>query len=173
VRVLRVWFEAIDAAGDRYRDQGRAELVPGSADEFRFHERGGFWNDTSGRAVVGITKADVLGCRRDLRAYACVRLSFVDVDAILTEAVMTRGLSLDALERVARHPTWNKVKSRNRKQARAAGKCGMCTVRPAAPKKNGKPGSTCVKCRASAADRKVRQAMRDELRDLRPLEEYA
>ena len=87
--------------------------------------------------------------------------AFDDVDAILTEAVMTRGESLVQLERTAGRPTWRQVKTRNRTRAREAGRCSICTTRPAGLRLDGTPGKTCQPCRERAqAGREARAAAR-------------
>jgi hypothetical protein len=104
-----------------------------------------------------------------------VRLSFDRVDAILHEAVMTNGLSLDALERECSRPIWNKVKARNRDKARKEGRCCVCTLAPATPKLNGELGKTCSTCRDRAKASNKRAKLRKALEpvDFVPFDDVA
>jgi hypothetical protein len=153
------------AANPRYQNQGYGYVEAGTVDEYAYVERGGFWNDNSGRSAHGITKSDVTRCRQELKAIG-VSLSFDDVDALLLQGLMGFDGTLYPMkgESYAIKPSEDpreyavlKVR-RRREEARAGGYCTVC-LNPAQKcnvKADGSIASTCPDCGRKANERKAK-----------------
>jgi hypothetical protein len=129
--------------------------------------RGGFLNDTSGRAAYGVSKADVDAARRSLRR-AGFRLSWDAVDGFLAECycalsdpVGYAAAYATPAERERRRPGWRSRKARARAKARAEGRCIVCGSPADQPERLPAAGrATCGPCGAEARDRQARAKAR-------------
>jgi len=152
-RVILAKLDEIRRAGGRY--QNRGAFLETSADGSGFYlERGGVWNDTSGRIVAGSTKADVADVRAGLRAIG-VTIGTDAVENILTHALRvtsvrdtlskTENMHLDVKE------YWKAQRRARIAKLREAGLCTMCGKESVAPDR-----STCSPCGTKANARKKR-----------------
>lgn len=122
-------------------------------------ERGGIWNDTSGRASTGVTKTDLASVRSDLKK-AGVVMSLDAVDGVMCRAVaLTDNGSNEALAEMNKFAQmskdyWKDARRVRVEKLRAAGMCTMCGNAMVTVGR-----STCHGCGVKAnARKKLRQA---------------
>jgi len=128
----------------RYQDKGTFIETTHDGDGF-YVERGGFWNDTEGRASTGVTKTDVKDVRAAL-ARMGIRLSVDDVDAMLCRALaVTDGASRRVLFATERELEDKREQWRQRRRDRIARlrEAGLCIV---CGKVRVEGKSTCLAC---------------------------
>jgi hypothetical protein len=127
-RIILAKVADIGRAGGRYQNRGTFLETNYSGDGF-YLERGGIWNDTSGRVGLGCTKQDVADLRSALRAIGVVR-SLLAVEAALASAlhIGSAHATLSRTEEFAmdHKEYWRKERAARVAKLRAAGMCTMC-----------------------------------------------
>jgi hypothetical protein len=128
----------------RYEDKSVGFIEAGTTDSYKHIAKGGFWNDRSGRATDGFTKADVDTVRRELKAIG-VKMTFDEADAIIMQAV--RGvLTFADMKQYGPVGKGASAAERKRRQRDRAREAGLCLMNP----HHGPAGEgyvTCPRCR--------------------------
>ena len=119
-RIILAKVADIGRAGGRYQNRGTFLETNYSGDGF-YLERGGIWNDTSGRVGLGCTKEDVADLRSALRQIGVVR-SIPAVEASLASALHI-GSAHATLSRTEEFAMDHKEYWRKERAARAYQSC--------------------------------------------------